>query len=90
MFRWIVYLHHRVPFGSFELDRAVSLADAQRLLREFDSNGGYDHESDASLYPYSEENWEDAKQFEDVGCPFNYPAYILEWGNRGAIRIERA
>lgn len=95
-FRWIMYLHD--PLGSFDVERVENLEDAKVALIEYgratgfyqdlQTNGNYG--CTGSLYPYSEEDWDEALRFKDVGCPFDYPSKLVENGPRGGVRITNA
>jgi hypothetical protein len=85
--RYIMYLHNSM--GGFELDEATSIADARDLLLVAHRNSFYQI-TYADLYMWTEEDWEEAKDFADTGCPFDYPMYLLEIGPRGGVRVEKA
>lgn len=87
-YRWIVYLHH--PQGGFGIDRALSLRDAEEILRRYSRDTFVYEQATASLYPYSEEDWEEAKEYEEIGCPFDYPSKVLSFGPKGGIKVENA
>jgi hypothetical protein len=87
MIKYIVYLHH--PMGGFELATAYSIDDAKALLLRY-AQDTYTNNPTASLYPYSEEDWEGAVEYENIGCPFDYPQYLLEIGPRGGVKVEKA
>ncbi len=88
-YRWIAYVMENIPGNqSFDLIRTTSL-DAVRehvatLAREWGMN------CSATAYAYGEESWGLAEEFRGIGCPFDYPDYIVEFGPRGGIKIERA
>lgn len=95
-FRWIVYLEH--PMGGFELDRATSLDHAGRQLVAYCEATGYyadlqvngNYGCTASLHPYTEEDWAEAEEYGDIGCPFDYPSKLVRRGPRGGTVIENA
>lgn len=85
-YRWIVYLHH--PMTVFEVRRAVSIDDAKSLLQQYSEEAFVYEQATASLYPYSKEDWAEAKEYEEIGCPFDYPSKVMEFGPRGGIKVE--
>lgn len=86
--RWIIYLHH--PMGSFDVRREYSLSDCKRALRLYARDTFTYEQASASLYAYSEEAWSEAKEYEDVGCPFDCPDKLIEFGPKGGIRVTNA
>jgi hypothetical protein len=90
-----MYLHN--PLGGFSLERHTSLADTKAALIEYGRATGFyqdlqtngEYGCTGSLYPYTEDNWTDAKEFETSGCPFDYPSALVKNGPRGGVRIER-
>lgn len=88
MFRWISYSHLHMPGNqSFKLDRHKSISDAKAAFEKFCRDSGYD--SSMTLYGYSDDAWLSAKDFEDVGCPFDCPNRMLSRGPRNGIKLER-
>lgn len=95
-YRWIMYLHH--PQGGFDLQRVASHAEARSALVTFCAENNVYHDelspgqygASATLYPYSEEAWEEAEEYRTVGNPFDYPSYIVTRGPRGGTRVESA
>ena len=85
--RWIVYLHSPFP-GSFDVVHASSIKHAREYLKAYAKDTGFTNPT-ASLYAYTEEMWEEAMDFKDTGCPFDYPAYVMEFGPKGGIQVER-
>lgn len=87
-YRWIMYVRH--PMGGFELSRVETLDHAALDVCQYTDNTGTYEGVTASLYPYSAEDWADAKEYEDTGCPFDYPSKLIEFGPRGGARITNA
>lgn len=88
MFRWISYSQLHVPGNQwFKLDRHESLTAARVAFEKFCRSSGYD--SSMTLYAYSTDAWESAKDFEDTGCPFDYPDRMLSRGPRNGVKLER-
>lgn len=96
-YRWIMYLYQ--PMGqSFELARLRNLSEAKEALIRYGKETGFyqdlqvggQYGCSGSLYPYSREDWIEAKRFEDVGNPFDYPSKLVENGPRGGVRITNA
>ena len=88
MFRWIAYeSDDRFP-GVPMLKRFASLVSASDSLRETRETMGTDRVS-SLLYAYSDDAWESAKDFEEVGIPFDYPDRRLSIGPRGGVKIEK-
>lgn len=88
--RYIVYLHNQVAGGgSFEVCESESLADAKELLRGFARETYAYEQTSASLYPWSKEGWAEAREYAEIGCPFDYPSYLIEWGPRGGLKVEK-
>lgn len=87
-YRWIMYLHTPMPGDAgVNLRRVTSLKAAKEEVLEFEENTGFRDECGAVLYPYSEENWEDAEEFATSGIPFDYPVKLIERGPRGGMVI---
>lgn len=90
-YRWIMYLHTPMPGDtSVTLRRVVSLDMAVVELLKFEKNSGFGDSCTATLYRYSEEEWEDAEEFATSGYPFDYPSKVIERGPRGGIKIVDA
>lgn len=87
-YRWIVYLHQ--PMGGFDVQRVASLDEAKSLLRQYSEETFVYEQASASLYPYSKEDWAEAKEYEEIGCPFDYPSKVMEFGPKGGIKVENA
>lgn len=85
-YRWIVYLNH--PMGGFRIERTTSIKAAKFALYAYDF--GLYATPTATLYAYSEEAWEEAEEYREIGCPFDYPDKIMEFGPKGGIRVENA
>lgn len=89
-YRYIMYASQDIPCNpSFDLSRVASLDNARREYARFCDAVGTD-ECSARLYAYSDEAWESAEQFRDVGCPFDYPDYVIERGALNGIRVSHA
>lgn len=95
-YRWIMYLHN--PLGGFDVQRLTSLGDAKAALIQYGKNTGFyqdltvngDYGPTGSLYPYSDEDWQEAERMRTVGNPFDYPSYLVESGPRGGVSITPA
>lgn len=87
-YRWIVYLNH--PMGGFELKLAKSIRWAKLKLEEYAKDTLTYEQASASLYAYSEEAWSEAMDYENIGCPFDHPAKVMEFGPKGGIRVINA
>lgn len=89
MFRWIAYSMQNSPGNqSFLLSRHESLIDAEDNFERF-CREVYSDDCHSALYAYSDEAWESAEDFRDVGCPFDYPDRLIEHGPRGGIVVNR-
>ena len=87
-FRWIAYYQYSIPGNqSFELRAVESKREAAEWFDEFDDNGR--DAATATLYAFTPENWELAGEFERIGCPFDYPDYVIERGPRGGLKFQR-
>ncbi|MBT2609908.1 hypothetical protein J7I97_16910 [Streptomyces sp. ISL-87] len=85
--RWIVYMYRGEEFSSeFGLITAENGRKAKEALKEY-VGAGTSAEASASLYPYTPEDWADAQDFKDAGCPFDYPSKLIERGARGGFRV---
>jgi len=90
MYRYIMYVSQNMPGNvSFDLSRVDSLDGARREYAKFCDAVGTD-ECSATLYAYSDDAWTSAEEFRDVGCPFDYPDYIVERGPRNGVRLSAA
>ena len=85
--RYIMYIHYSM--GGFDLKQAGSLSEVRRLFRRAGEQGG-DENVSASLYPWSEADWAEAVEYDTIGCPFDYPWKIVEFGKRGGVVISNA
>lgn len=89
MFRWISYTSAHIPGEqSFKLDRHENLFEAREAFLKFCQNSGYD-DSSMRLYAYDDGAWVFAKDFEDIGCPFDYPDKRIIRGPRNCVVLER-
>lgn len=94
-YRWIMYLQQPMPSGSFALDRVQSFREARKRLVEYGRETGFHQDltvygsygPTATLYPYDRQSWKDAKEFEDVGNPFDYPSYLVESQEDGSVKV---
>lgn len=86
--RWIIYLHQ--PMGGFEVRRVSSIEEAKSALHQWSRDVYVYEQATASLYPYSKEDWAEAKEYEEIGCPFDYPSKVMEFGPRGGIKVTNA
>lgn len=88
--RWIMYASQVMPGNtSFRLSCHQSLDWCKDSLAQF-SREIYADDVYATLYPFTEEMWAEARKYEETGCPFDYPSKIIERGPRGALRIISA
>lgn len=95
-YRWIMYVYN--PQGGFEVSRVETLDHAVLDLYQYTEATGYYYDlqvtgqygCSAVLYPYSADNWTDAKEYEGTGNPFDYPSKMIEFGPRGGARITSA
>lgn len=85
-YRWIIYLHQ--PMGGFDVQRVSSIEEAKSALHQWSRDVYVYEQATASLYPYSKEDWAEAKEYEEIGCPFDYPSKVMEFGPRGGIKVE--
>lgn len=88
-YRWIVYLYGGHPSWGFEVERFTSLKQASERFFRYAIVPGYDRAS-ACLYPYSEDDWQEARECASLGCPFDYPSKIMELGPRQGVKVENA
>jgi hypothetical protein len=85
--RWIMYAHQDNYGGqSFRVTAHESLQWCKASLEEF-SRALMEENVSATLYAYSDEAWRSAREYEDIGCPFDYPDYVIKRGPRGAFTI---
>ena len=95
-YRWIMYLHD--PMGGFDVVRVHSHEEAKGELIGYGRDTGFHQDLQVSgqygcsgaLYPYSEEAWESAEEYREIGNPFDYPSYLVENGPRGGVNVTRA
>lgn len=92
--RWISYTQQNIPGNhSFKLSFLSNLAQAREEFEEFCEEVGTE-ECSMSLYATNGDEGEGgmihaAKEFDGVGCPFDYPDKMVERGTRGGIRFVR-
>jgi hypothetical protein len=87
-YRWIVYLHQ--PMGGFEVRRVTSLDEAKDALYQWSRDVYVYEQASATLYRYSKEDWAEAEEYIEIGCPFDYPSKVMEFGPKGGIKVENA
>ena len=88
MNRWIMYASQNIPGNqSFRLTCHESLARCVESLDQF-SRDIYADDVSAWLYVFDDESWYEARRYEDTGCPFDYPARLIERGPRGGWRVQ--
>jgi hypothetical protein len=95
-YRWIMYLHN--PIGGFDVQRVTSHEAAKAALIEYGRNTGYyqdlqvtgQYGCSGELYPYTNEDWADAEEYAEIGCPFDYPSYLVENGPLGGVKVTAA
>lgn len=85
-YRWITYITDPQVVDS-ELGRARDLDDARDAFRTHYRTRGTDAAT-MHLYPYDDESWADAQEFETVGCPFDYPAHVMTVGQFGTVNTR--
>jgi hypothetical protein len=88
---WISYTSQNIPGNqSFELGFHANLREVQKAYEEYCEAVGTE---DVSMTIYSTIGDKDgemvkaAKEFEGIGCPFDYPDKIIERGPHGAIKV---
>lgn len=91
---WISYTMQNIPGNILsDVNYHHTLADARQAYIDYCDAVGTD-ECSMSLYYVPANEQEDmmsiARQFEDVGCPFDYPSKIVERGPRGGVKIVNA
>lgn len=74
---------------SFQLDSVKSLEEARDIFRDF-CDGVMNDDCHMTVYTYSVEGWASALEFKEVGCPFDYPEYIIERGPMGGVITQKA
>ena len=85
--RWIMYAQIDMAGNqSFRVTAHKSLEWCKTSLEKFARTMGMD--VSATLYPFDDESWKLARDFQDVGCPFDYASRKIERGPRGAFHIE--
>ena len=95
-YRWIMYLN--TPMGDFEVIRVHNIEEAKGSLVEYGVNTGFYQDLQVSgqygcsgrLYPYTEEDWAEAEEYAEIGCPFDHPSKLVENGPRGGVRVFNA
>lgn len=87
--RWISYTSQNIPGSqSFELGFHPNLEDVKASFAEFcravDST-----DCTSSVYFAGEDQsmYDLAKEYEGIGCPFDYPDKMIERGPRGGIKV---
>ncbi len=87
-YRWIMYTSQNIPDNtSFDLTRHPSLQSARDEFEDYCA-AVYTNDCSATLYPFSDENWDEALEFKNAGSPFGYPSYLIERGPMGGITVE--
>lgn len=89
-YRWIMYSHQNIPGNVLsDLGRVTSLSEAKDAFKDY-CNAVFTNDCSATLYPYNDEDWDEAVEFKDYGCPFDYPTYFIVRGPLDGIIFERA
>lgn len=89
--RWIMYSHQGFPGDMFpRVTCHESLEWCKASLWRFSRETGAYEQASATLYPFTAEDWQQARNFEDVGCPFDYPSKVIEFGPRGGLVVQNA
>lgn len=79
---------------AFQVSRYPSIAKLTEGFRSFASAVGRDYfdpygTANATVYAADDEQaWAEAERFADIGCPFDYPSFILSIGPRGGTKRE--
>lgn len=90
---WITYASQNIPGSqSFDMEYFKTLEGAVQGYRNF-CNEIMSDECTMTLYwcpngPEGYEMREQAEQFRDVGCPFDYPDRIIERGPKGGVLVQ--
>lgn len=88
-YRWIMYVQQHIPGNlSFGLYRCASLTDAREMFDGYCRSVGSD-DCSATLYAYTDEGFESAREFEGIGCPFDYPDKVIERGPKGGVKVVK-
>jgi hypothetical protein len=87
-YRWIMYAHQ--PLGGFDVFRVESIEHAKRALERYGRDTFVYEQATATLYPYTEEDWVEAEDFRETGCPFDYPSKVIERGPKGGMKVVNA
>lgn len=89
--RWIMYSFVGIPGEtSGRVTCHESLEWAKWSFKRFSENTYSYEQAYATLYPYTDADWREAREFEHTGCPLDSLTKLLEFGPRGAIRVVRA
>jgi hypothetical protein len=91
--RWISYTSQNIPGNqSFQLGFHSSLFEAKLEYQSYCRGVGTD-ECTMTLYSTKGDSEgcmiQAARDFADVGCPFDYPDRIIERGPMGGVRINQ-
>src|SRR5687768_14972661 len=92
--RWVSYTQQNIPGNqSFDLGFHSSLDSAREAYLSYCDAVGTDDASMSLYYVPPRERDEmtsSAKEFEGIGCPFDYPSKTVERGPRGGVRFVNA
>jgi hypothetical protein len=85
----IAYFHSGFPGERGELLRFENLESAEGAFHKFSYEGWVSDSVNASLYgDMTDSDWADAKDFETIGCPFDYPSWIMTINSDGFVVTE--
>jgi len=89
--RWIGYIQQNIPGSfSFEVRFFPRLSNARMWYENYCYNVGNNDCSMTLYYAGNDQSMYDlAKEYEDIGCPFDYPDRVIERGPRGGIKVSR-
>lgn len=86
--RWIMYASIVMPGNqSSKLTCHESLEWCKKSLESFSEQCGMDTVY-ATLYAYSDDAWLSAREYEDIGIPFDCPDRIIERGPKGGLVVK--
>lgn len=89
--RWIGYIQQNIPGNqSFEMSFYDSLDSATYGFTNYCYNVGENNCSMTLYFAGNDQSMYDlAKEYESIGCPFDYPDRVLEHGPRGGVKVNR-
>lgn len=86
---YILYVEQNFPGNvTFDLHEVNDVTTARELVEAAADELMID--CTGRIYPWTEENWALAREYANIGCPFDYPDFVVERDDNGDYYATRA